>query len=76
MPMLQAFVKGNDEGELHGGGEVNYAAYQNDHLVDQIDLIFIVFEFQESVITENSLLLELILNCDNMMILWIPWFWL
>lgn len=34
MPMLQAFVKGNDEGELHGGGEVNYAAYQNDHLVD------------------------------------------
>ena len=34
MPMLQAFVKGNEEGELHGGGEVNYAAYsyQNDDL--------------------------------------------
>ena len=27
MPMLQAFVKGNEEGELHGGGEVNFAAY-------------------------------------------------
>ena len=34
MPMLQAFVKGNEEGELHGGGEVNFAAYgyQNDDL--------------------------------------------
>jgi len=31
MPMLQAFVKGNEEGELHGGGEVNFAAYGYQH---------------------------------------------